>query len=111
VVFFNGFIVLSSLEPVLLIFSIIKRQYPWKSVGLDDIQSSVINCDCETVLHVLQLIFDLRLSQNVFHNLWKQAAKKKKKEIKLLMEIIGQYLFLIFATFLSLSNMATSLIS
>jgi hypothetical protein len=83
VVFFNGFIVLSSLEPVLLIFNIIKRQQPWKLVGHDDIQSCVTNCYSETVVNVPQLIFVLDYLKMLFIICGSKQLKKKKTSVGL----------------------------
>jgi hypothetical protein len=52
----------------------IKRLRPSKSVGLDGIPSFVIKGCCEIFVAVLRFIFNISLSQNIFPNLWKQAA-------------------------------------
>jgi hypothetical protein len=52
----------------------IKRLRPTKSVELDGIPSFVIKDCCQIFVPILKFIFSLSLSQNTFHNLWKQAA-------------------------------------
>lgn len=52
----------------------IKRLRPTKSVGLDGIPSFIIKGCAEILIPVLQFIFNLSLSQNVFPKSWKQAV-------------------------------------
>jgi arginine decarboxylase-like protein len=69
----------------------IKRLRPTKSVGLDGIPSFIIKGCSNIFVPVFKFMFNLSLFQNVFPNLWKQAAiipvlKKKKPP---LLKIIG----------------------